>query len=270
MRIGVGVGIGMGANPVSFSAEYQAILTAGSGYTQPSSAEQTLQNQLILDLKSADIWAKLDAFYMFANNITDSTGAFARINWKNPSANYADKPTGGALPSISPKSGFTGNGTTQSLSLNFAANSGANFANPNGSFGVKLGTASLLTANAIMGASASYNKIRQSVTGIPSSMQISAASFDGQIFADNSFIHLNRKTDNTSANTGIYVNGTRTQGFGAAWQTDTQTFFILRYGDTASYGNSQIKLAFIGGDLSAQAATFNTLIQNYITAVNAL
>jgi len=270
ISLGLGTTINNRLSSAGFSAEYQAILTAGSGYTQPNATEQALQNQLIIDLKSAGIWAKLDAFYMFANNITDSTGAFARINWKNPSANYADKPVGGALPSISPKSGFTGNGTTQSLSLNFAANSGINFVNPNGSYGVKLGTASLLTANAIMGASASFNKIRQSVTGIPSSMQISGASFDGQIFADNSFIHLNRKTDNTSANTGIYVNGTRTQGFGAAWQTDTQSFFILRYGDTASYGNSQVKLAFVGGDLSAEAATFNTLISNYITAVNAL
>ena len=71
--ISLGLGTVVGGNGSSFggfTAEYQSILTAGSGFTQPSSAEQTLQNQLIVDLKNAGIWTKLDAFYMYCNGIS--------------------------------------------------------------------------------------------------------------------------------------------------------------------------------------------------------
>lgn len=268
MRIGVGIGIGMGANPVSFSAEYQAILTAGSSYTQPSSAEQTLQNQLILDLKSAGIWAKLDAFYMFANNITDSTGAFARINWKNPSANYGTAAPN--LPSIAAKGGFTGNGTNQGINLNLAANAGTNFTSPNGSYGVLVGTISATSNNRIMGASGNtnvYNRIRKGTCSI-SNTGTATGTITIASGVSNSFFHLNVN----STEGRMYINGSAgTSSTTVTWVADTQNWHILRYGDdAASFGNSQIKLAFIGGNLAAEASTFNTLISNYITAVNAL
>lgn len=267
--IGLGLTLTLGGGSSTlggFSAEYQAILTAGSGFTRPNATEQALQNQLIIDLKSAGIWAKLDAFYMFANNITDSTGAFARINWKNPTANYGIANPN--LPTITAKAGFTGNGTNQGIDLQFPANTGTNYKNPNGSFGVKLGSVSATTNSPIMGAlggGGNINRIRQNGTS-----SVENAAFDPKLFATNDFIHLNRKVNTVNSNIEQFVNGVRTQGFGAAWYGDTTSFNILRYGDSASFGNSQIKLAFIGGDLSAEAATFSSLISTYITAVNNL
>lgn len=256
--LGLSLTLGGGSSTLgSYSSEYQAILTAGSGFTRPSSAEQTLQNQLIIDLKSAGIWAKLDAFYMFANNITDSTGAFARINWKTPSANYGSS-QGSGLPTISAKNGFTGNGTA-GINLNFAHFSGTNFANPNGSIGVYYGTVQASTAAISTGAGGS--RIR---SGSSSSVTSSVITFTA---TNNSFVQVNR----TSAAITAYLNGSST-GTSPSLQpwvsTDTSNFFIFWNG--TSYGSSQIKLAFIGGNLAAEAATFNTLIQNYITAVNAL
>jgi len=258
MRIGVGIGIGMGANPVSFDADYTAILAnaASRSVTLPSSAEQTLQNQLIVDLKAAGIWAKLDAFYMFANNITDSTGGFARINWKAPSANYGTAQN--ALPSITPKAGFTGNGSS-AVNLNFAHFSGSNFSNPNGSIGVLYGTVQASTAAISTGAGGSRIRSGSSCSVTSSVITLTAST--------NSFIHVNR----TAAAITAYSNGSST-GTSASlqpWSTsDTSNFFILWNG--TSYGSSQIKAAFIGGDLASLASTFNTTIQNHITALNAL
>jgi hypothetical protein len=53
------------------------------GYTLPSVGQQVKQNQLVLDLKAAGVWAKLDVMYVFA---TDGSSDFATLNWKNPSA----------------------------------------------------------------------------------------------------------------------------------------------------------------------------------------
>lgn len=258
--ISLGLGTLVGGNGSSFggfTSEYQAILTAGSGFTQPSLAEQTLQNQLIVDLKAAGIWAKLDAFYMFANNITDSTGAFARLNWKTPASNYGTA-QGSGLPPISAKNGFTGNGSS-AVNLNFAHFSGSNFANPNGSIGVYYGTVQANTAAISTGAGGS--RIR---SGSSSSITSSVITLTA---TTNSFVQVNR----TSAAITAYLNGSST-GTSASLQpwatTDTSNFFILWNG--TSYGSSQIKAAFIGGDLASLASTFNTLIQNYITAVNAL
>lgn len=259
--ISLGLGTVVGGNGSSFggfSAEYQAILTAGSGFTRPSSAEQTIQNKLIEDLKTAGIWAKLDAFYMFANNIsTDSTGAFARINWKTPTANYGTA-QGSGLPPISAKNGFTGNGTA-GINLNYPHFSGTNFANPNGSIGVYYGTVQASTAAISTGAGGSRIRSGSSSSVTSSVITLTATA--------NSFVHINR----TSAAITAYLNGSST-GTSASLQpwatTDTSNFFIFWNG--TSYGSSQIRVAFIGGNLAAESATFNTLIQNYITSVNAL
>jgi hypothetical protein len=84
--ISLGLGTVVGGNGSSFggfSAEYQAVLSraTSSGITLPSLANQANQNKLIVDLKAAGVWDKLDVFYMFAN--TGSSG-FALLNWKNP------------------------------------------------------------------------------------------------------------------------------------------------------------------------------------------
>src|SRR6056297_1810555 len=63
-----------------FDPDYQAILDYATteGYTLPSAGQQTLQNQLVVDLKTAGVWSKLDAFSVFA---TDGDSDFALIDW---------------------------------------------------------------------------------------------------------------------------------------------------------------------------------------------
>ena len=65
--------------------DYQAVLDYATtqGYTLPSTSGQTLQNNLVVSLKSAGIWSDLDLFYVFA---TDGDDDFATINWKSISS----------------------------------------------------------------------------------------------------------------------------------------------------------------------------------------
>lgn len=67
----------------NFDADYQAVLDKATSlsYTLPSVSQQTVQNQLVLDLKSDGIWSELDVFYLFAN---DGSEGFATLNWIDP------------------------------------------------------------------------------------------------------------------------------------------------------------------------------------------
>ena len=69
-----------------FEAEYQAVLDKATleGFSLPSANVQTAQNQLVKDLKDANLWSKLETFGLF----TDSNLNFARIDWANPSNVY--------------------------------------------------------------------------------------------------------------------------------------------------------------------------------------
>lgn len=69
-------------------ADYQAVLTRANalGYPIPSSAQQIVQNQLVLDLKAGGIWNKLDVLYIFANN---GGIDFSTLNWKAPTLRQA-------------------------------------------------------------------------------------------------------------------------------------------------------------------------------------
>lgn len=286
MKIGLGINIFNNKVLNSFSAEYTAILNTAraAGYTLPNVTEQKLQNQLILDLKSNGIWAKLDAFYMFANTIYDnnytySGSAFARINWKNPTQNYGIGAPN--LPSISAAAGFTGSavgGANQGLNLNLAANAGTNFGSPagspvNGSFGVFVGTMSSSGNSRLMGAtgnSSTINRIRKGTSAIAATGAASGTITTGA-GNSNTFYHLNR--NNTIAT--MYISGVSGSTSGlVTWVADSQNWHVLKYGDDAAgFGDSQIKSAFVGGDLSATTpinlpVTFDSLVKNYITNLN--
>lgn len=90
----------------SFDADYQAILDYADTqlFTKPSSAQQTAGNQLVLDLKSANLWNKFDVLYIFA---TDGDSDFACINWRNPGSFDAVKVSS---PIFSSSEGFGSNG----------------------------------------------------------------------------------------------------------------------------------------------------------------
>lgn len=85
MRLGLGLGIDKRRLIASgggggFDIDYQAVLDYATlqGYTLASSEQQALQNQLLIDLKIAGVWSKLDSFTLFAS---DGDSDFALIDW---------------------------------------------------------------------------------------------------------------------------------------------------------------------------------------------
>ena len=118
------VGLGVGRQRFidsggGFDSDYQAVLDYATtqGYTLPSSGQQTLQNQLVLDLKSGGIWSKLDTFGVFA---TDGDSDFALIDW----INLTDM-TAVNSPTFTIDSGFNGDGASSYIDTNFTISTDA-------------------------------------------------------------------------------------------------------------------------------------------------
>ena len=95
--------------------DYSAVLSyaATQGYVLPSESQQILQDSLVKDLKTAGVWDKLDVFYVFA---TDGDSDFATLNWKAPSSFQSTKVNS---PTFTSNSGFTGDGSSSYLDLNY-------------------------------------------------------------------------------------------------------------------------------------------------------
>jgi hypothetical protein len=98
-----------------FDEDYQAVLdyatTQVPPYTLPSLSQQVLQNQLVIDLKDAGIWSKLETFGVFA---TDGNSDFALIDWIRLTDYTAFN-----SPTFTTNEGFQGNGTSSYIDLNY-------------------------------------------------------------------------------------------------------------------------------------------------------
>ncbi len=73
------------SNSVGFDQDYQLVLdyAISQGYTLPSSAQQTVQNDLVIAVKASGAWDLLDVMYVFKS--TGDTN-FKKINWKTAGA----------------------------------------------------------------------------------------------------------------------------------------------------------------------------------------
>lgn len=76
----------MAAINTTFDSDYQAVLTRATslGYSLPSAYCQAIQNDMVVKLKTAGVWSKLDLLYVMDNDA--STIDFATLNWKAPSS----------------------------------------------------------------------------------------------------------------------------------------------------------------------------------------
>jgi hypothetical protein len=101
---------------VVFSTQYQAVLTyaTSQGWTLPTAGQQVVQNNLMVSLVSAGIFAKLDALYITATN---GSPQFSIINWISPGSNSLVA-TGSPPPSFSSNEGWVANASPGQAFMN--------------------------------------------------------------------------------------------------------------------------------------------------------
>lgn len=265
----MGLGIGLNVNRIyrsgsgpSFDSDYQAVLSrsAALGYTQPSKDQKILQNTLVSDLKTAGIWSKLDALYIMAN---DGSGDFGRLNWASPS-NF--ELTNIGSPTFTSNQGFTGS-TAQSAALDTGIimdTNTANFsiANGEGSFGGWSYYVKTPSGQALMGTDNITNDMRGGINDYIMGLQSGSANLISGLF------HINITTTGSSSLAEQFQNGVyaATASGSRNMITYNGTMRLLSE-NNLQYSDDTISIAFIGGDLSAEAGDLYNALNAYMSAL---
>jgi hypothetical protein len=240
----------------AFDASYQAVLNYATslGYTLPGTTQRVKQNKLVVDLKAAGIWQKLDTFAVFA---TDGSSNFALIDWKKLSL-Y----TSVNSPTFTTNGGFTGNSTSSYIDTNFNLSIGTNNykLNDAGRFawvdniGANTQIDGTSTARNIMSASNAVNSIRinQDTTSQNISVNLTGVGFKA-----------GNRIDASSC--VIFNNTTRTDTTSVSVIISNANQWLLR--QSANYGNSRIRFYAVGSSLVTENTAFYNAVNTYITSL---
>lgn len=253
------LGAGQGQNN-SFDADYQAVLNRAIllGYALPSAPQQIKQNNLVLALKAAGIWNKLDVLYIFAN---DAGSNFATLNWKNPN-NY--QVTLVNTPIFTANQGFKGNGTSSFIDTNFNASiNGFNYKLNDASRYIYLhladGTSCL---DGLM--SGNGNRMITSLTSsqrINTSLNINFPEIEFTVFQGMKSIHRTSSTNIVAFNNSSSISATQNSDANLINQQQT----ILRAG--SFYGAHRISMYALGSNLVLENTNFVNAFNTYINSL---
>jgi hypothetical protein len=244
----------------AYDVDYQSILdyATTNGYTLPSDAVKLKQNQLLIDLKAAGIWNKLDTFALFA---TDGNSQFALIDWKRL-INYEAV----SNPTFTTNEGFTGNGSSAYIDTKFnPTTNGSNYTLNNASryFYVFSGST---TNTALDGTTTAINNSQfssstaQRINSSNSLVGVPTSAFSFATGTPTKSIHRTSSTNVTLFN-GI-VSGTRTQ---TSTGLPNANQYILR--NASTYGASEISLYAMGASLVSENTDFVNAINTYMTGL---
>lgn len=239
-----------------------AAVTIFNAMSSPTDVRKDLINSLVVALKNAGVWAKLDCLYIMA--AADS--AAARINWKNPGTyNLTEQ----SSPTFTADRGYTGNGSSSYLSCGVNNNALTQFTQNSLHYGAWSLTDAAVLAYNDMGTQSStlFRHRLRTATNIFSAGINGASTLDVSNSDSRGHFVANRSASNARQ---IYRNAT-------SLATDSVTstaltannFTILRANDL--YSGRQIAAAHIGASLSGTEVTnlYNALT-TYLTAVGAV
>jgi hypothetical protein len=243
----------------AYDTDYQAILDYATtqGYTLPSESQRLKQNTLLIALKNAGVWSKLDTFANFA---TDGSNQFALIDWKRLVQYNAS--TG---PIFTTNEGFTGNGTSSYIDTNFNPASGTNNYTLNNAsrylyMYMASGTSSL---DGVI--TAGFNNMTRNSTAnqrINSTLGLTGGNFDFTATRGMKSIHRTSSLNVTLFNDNTASTPQRTS-LSTSIRSENQ--FILKSG--ALHGAHEVSMYAMGANLVSENAAFVAAYNNYITSL---
>lgn len=246
---------------VTFDSDYQAVLDRGTtlGYTLPSSGCQTIQNQLVLDLKSAGIWSKLDVLWSPAN---DGSSQFATLNWKSPTTHQMTLVNS---PTWTTKKGFKGDGSSSYVNTNFnASTSGVQYTQTDAGIVVWV-TTQATTGSRMLGTTVNANIRFFCANSTAHRINSSTNLADSISFGGANMLALYRLD---STNVVASVNGTLTST--TANNSAITNGQILLGQSLSFYSDTEFGIFGMGASLVTEDASMNTAFTTYMTAMAAL
>lgn len=228
----------------------------------PGCPRKLVINDLIVSLKTAGVWAKLDVLYLFA--AADSQSAL--LNWV--SSNYDG--TAVNSPIFTTDRGFVNSGTNGYVDTNFnpTTASSPNYTQNNAHISLwnrDEGQNDSGDAGYVGSSNNIFLRTRNSSNNATFSVNTS-----GSVTAvnTNSIGHFLANRSGVSAQQG-YIRGVlaNSNTTATASLVNTNISFIRR---NSSYGGKQLAMGSIGGSLTGtEVSDFSTAIQTYMTAIGA-
>jgi hypothetical protein len=253
----------IGSEAFGFDPDYQAVLNYASaqGYTLPSESQQILQNQLVVDLKNAGIWSKLDTFAVFA---TDGDSDFALIDWIRLTDYTAVN-----SPTFTTNVGFQGDGTSSYIESNYLPVTNAvNLSQNSNSYGYIMSqydtapiSAEQHWGNAISTSAQGFWRSRTASNTYHNATDV--LFITGKSFTTNVLLHMDRISSST-----VYdiVDGTveNTIASISALVLD-QEFIAMKF--QSNYSDVQLQVLFAGASIYNERVDFNNLLKNYLSEI---
>lgn len=265
MKISSRIGVQYPVNTGAFTEAYNLVLEKADtlSYAVPSAAQQSLQNDIIVNLQAANIWDNLDLFYCFATN-GDSN--FSTINWKNPD-NFQVQAVN--TPTFTTNVGWKGvTSNLAYLNTQYTPTSHANKYTLNkASFGYWLDDLGTNGSSAQNDFGSPDAVTRSWYRRTAKRFYLNSSGYKVRTATDeaNTFIHANRSSSST---TEIYHNGSEVDSFTEHTATGLQSNVFKAFERSTVYANSTISIAFVGNSLDAtQASKFYDYINTYLTAI---
>jgi hypothetical protein len=264
--INLGIGIPFRRMGAGIDSDYKAVLDYATslGYTLPSAPQQILQNQLMIDLKSAGVWNKLDSFRVYA---TDGSAAYALIDWKRLVLCTAVN-----SPTFTTNQGYKGNATSSYIDSNFTPSTdGVNYTLNNASIFAYI--SGVRTAGQIQ----AYQGL---LFGSAYLLLAAGTNFTGETFINSITAVTNVTTgvgfqlvNRINANTlNVYYQGVLRNTNNAATSVSLPAGKVwdLAANNNASgvfFSDVQNAIVGYGANLNAEQSAFNTAVNNYMNAI---
>lgn len=243
--------------------------------TPPTDARKLVINQLIVDLKSAGVWAKLDALYILAA----ADAQAARRNWITDALNAVAT----SSPTFTADRGYAGNGTSSYLNTGFVpSTAGGLFSQNSGHISAWSLTSRAANISCLMGAttgsgggSAPYVNIFTRFTGDLAYFTVNSQGLETGI-SNTATAGLFVASRTGSAASQGYRNGSALGAASSVASTGRSNNAIALLGRLSSDGiqlptSDQIAMASIGSGLDAtDAANFHSAVETYLQAVGAV
>jgi hypothetical protein len=245
-------------------ADYKAVLDYATtqGYTLPSASQRLLQEQLVIDLKDAGIWSKLDTFAVFA---TDGDEDFALIDWKRLSQYTAVN-----SPTFTTDEGFTGNGTSAYIDTNFDLSNLTTKLitnQQNISTGVWIRTVNELSIEYMLGNATSPDFRILSGNNTTTSTRYMGSRTQNN-WSGTGLMSIHRTFNALVADVTVFNNATDvTAGLPTNIYNSITglNIFVLR--QLANYNANQVSFFYSGDSLVSEITDFNNALNTYITSI---
>lgn len=231
----------------SFCDEYQVVYDSFT--TKPSSSVAAAQNTMVESLVNDGLWAKLDVFYLLAQESNGDGEALK--NWILPGTNDATLVNAPAFVSLE---GFTGDGSTSYINTNYNPDSDAtNYVLDSASIGVYSRTDvdenSLAIGVQDAANKLSYMQLRNSNACLT---RINATSGGTVVNADSSGMFVGNRVNSTTQTT--YRNSSTLGDITRSSDTIPDADFFLSAlninGSPGSFSTQQLSIAYCGAGLT--------------------